>query len=285
MLVYVLTSMLVNGDRMVRVAKGEWVGPALALLEETRDLDASARRRRLEAVGRERGTAAQTLHRQLVAARWLVQRCPLYDVKISDVRAAWTGVEALARLEEARPDHAALLSRDVLLGITPSREIINAATIAPRRNGGRWPNFWQVFLMDEIGFLLPFGAATIETAAQDHSEIGRLLRVDVEWNAADGDKYAVFLSPKLIFAQNATLVDVFKGVSTARLHYTLVAFVTFDPAERAFMVAHEPSPIKGLADLVMPRDVGARFDAAGHPRADVEVTEPSSSSERGDPPG
>ena len=221
------------GAALARIATGRWLAPALALIDRTRTMDAQERRGFLKAecaVGR--GGSPQTLHRQMVAAAWIQTRARLYDVALEDVVIAWTGAEALAKLEEARPEHAAAHIRNGLLGRLTSRQLISISSMHPdKRSTLDWPNEWQAFLIDYVHPRFPDVVGNARTGMSEVSMWGKLLSVDAEWMSKDDRNVALYISPKIIYAQGKDLLSIFKSMMTARLYFKVILFFSLDKDE------------------------------------------------------
>ncbi len=217
----------------MRVATGAWIAEAISLADATRDQSPSTRRRFLEERHRSGSVSPQTAHRQMLAAEWLAQTCRRFGLSIGDVKCAWTTAEALARLEAVRPEQASKIMKDALTGTITSRKVLRFASVATssRSKSSKSPSDWEVYLIEKVGPLLPKGKASIRAAGSDMSDLGRVLLVDVEWITEKNLKYAVFLSPLSGLSRGREIYEVFRCISTARMYYDGVVFISHEDAE------------------------------------------------------
>lgn len=236
----------------MRPQPGSWIKVALGLVKATADMDPRSRRNHVRVAASELGIAERTLHRHMVAARWVATRGRTY-VPLEKVVSAFTAVEALQRLEEARPAQAEKVAEDVLLNRLTSRQImaLAAMTKSTVRNKVWQPGPFDVMVIDDIAPLLPRGKAQLFSDDASFSEVGPLLKVDVEWLYETGERAAVFLSPQIIYSQHKSLHDTWCACTTARSFYERVLFFSYDAEEAHFIQRHQPTKSLDIAPLVV----------------------------------
>lgn len=210
---------------------------ARRLLAATENLTPSERRKFLALHHSEGGSSPHIAQRAMMALRWVHQRARAYNVPIGAVRLAYTGVEALARLEAVRPHQASEIAEAALTGRLTARDVMAIASAAESRSR-EGPTAWEVFLTDEVAPWMPPGPATALVAASEMSEWGQLLRVDIEWRAGNGDVTAVFFEPGTQYSQNAQFSDVLPRLIAAQRFFPRVIYITWSNDDASFFASH-----------------------------------------------
>ncbi len=176
-------------------ANGAWIEPALAFSARLAEVAKGEQPRFFAEQSLVFGITVQTLRRNTLAARYCASHAKGVGLAVKDVVAAALTVEMLIRLERRDRAAANKIRKAVFEGRVSAREMQERLRAVPERKPrGRRMSEWTSFALGIIEMC--YTEAPQSFAKAEHSEIGKLLKVDIEvWLKGAKVPDAIFLSP------------------------------------------------------------------------------------------
>jgi len=221
----------------MREPTGSWIKPALELGERIAALPRGARGAAYVEESKRRGVGTQALRRQVSAARYVVSHAKSCGLEISGVVASMMAVEVLMRLDGRDRKHANGIRRDVLLGKISAHGMQRILTEAAAKSAQAPAVIadWGGIALGILDHAFDDTAASIDKGGS--SEIGMMLRVDIEYTFAGSQTAAVFLSPRCKYSESygKSLEDQVPFIISAMLFFDDVVFVASEDREVYFI--------------------------------------------------